>query len=481
MPLDPLARQKSLQTVKPFEHQNAYQSLYDLRENPFPSLALFSPNVNDPRRNGEIYDPMFRQAEEQRFFEMFVQPTNGDSPTKLGFIRLDPQAGGRGNGKSAFLHRIMQRINEQDWESWPTNPDDPNLFCLSVHVLPEPRKQRRFWEFVLLTFETLFEQGLLAEVDRQMRASVLLSLLSEDALLAISQLPSTEINQALASEEAYGHLLEQYGFTLQGFVELARSQVAKVQPTSNAYLEHYYTNNCSLETAWITWRETGMLASAFQWRKNGVEWLTDGLVAVLLAAGYQRLIILLDEFEKIYISQSNRERDEFLDGLRQYFYERPSIAVKYQFVTMVLTIHPSIYTYVSNNWRRVGLDNMAPLDVDRIEQVSVELGASNIEKLTHLLVYYIDWFRTDPDDPRKGTVYPFSEEALPPIINAARYYPRGTLWYAHRILQKAAKEGEKAPIGLAFIEDFLTGGEKPSQEADDLIFQLPPTQNDLQV
>lgn len=480
MPLDPLARQKSLQTVKPVEHQNAYQTLYSLRENPFPSLALFSPNVNDPRRNGEIYDPMFRQPEEKRFFEMFVQPPNDDRPTQLGFIRLDPQAGGRGNGKSAFLHRIMQRINQQDWENWPTNPDDPNLFCLSVHVLPEPKKQRRFWEFVLLTFETLFEQDLLAEVDRHMRASVLLSLLPEEALQAVSQRPSIEINQALASEEAYSLLLEQYGFTLQGFMEAARKQVEKIQPTSNAYLEHYYASQCSLETAWRNWREAGMLASAFQWRNNGVEWLTEGLAAILLAAGYQRLIILLDEFEKIYISQSGRERDEFLDGLRQYFYERPSIAAKYQFITMVLTIHPSIYTYVSNNWRRVGLDNMAPLDVDRIGQVSVELGASDVEKLTDLLVYYIDWFRIDPEDPRKGTVYPFSEEALTPIIDAARYYPRGTLWYAHRILQKAANDLEKAPIGLAYVEDFLTGGEKPPQEADDLLFQLPPTQNDLQ-
>lgn len=57
------------------------------------------------------------------------------------------------------------------------------------------------------------------------------------------------------------------------------------------------------------------------------------------------------------------------------FFERNSVAVKYQYITTVLTIHPSIYTYVGTNWRRVGLDNLAPLDVDRIQNVSVELGA----------------------------------------------------------------------------------------------------------
>ena len=451
-----------------------------LKENPFPVMALFSPNDNDPRRNGKIYDPLFRQTEEKRFFEMFVQPPSGDHPTQLGFIRLDPQAGGRGNGKSAFLHRIMQRINQQDWEDWQTDPDDPNLFCLGVHVLPEPKKQRRFWEFVFLIFETLFEQGLLAEVDQQMRASVLLSLLREEDLQAVSQRPSEEIRRAFASEEAYNLLLEQFGFTLQGFTEIARIQVEKIQPISNSFLDNFYANQCSLDASWKHWREIGMLDSAYQWRKNGVEWLTNGLVAVLLAAGYQHLIILLDEFEKIYISQSGRERDEFLDGLRQYFYERPSVAVKYQFITSVLTIHPSIYTYVSNNWRRVGLDNMAPLDSERIGQVSVELGASDVIKLTHLLIYYIDWFRVDPNDPHIGTTYPFGEGALSPLINAARFFPRATLWYAQRILQKAANENKKAPIELDFVEDFLRGGEKPPQEADDNIFQMPSSSIDLQ-
>lgn len=480
MPLDPLSRQKKLKTVKPVEHQNTYQALYNLRENPFPALALFSPNVNDPRRNGEIYDPLFRQEEEKRFFQMFVQPLNCDRPLSLGFIRLDPQAGGRGNGKSVFLYRIMQRINQQDWEDWPSDPEDPKLFSLSVHVLPEPKKQRRFWEFVLLAFETLFDQGLLAEADRQLRAAVLLALLSGEDLQALYQRPNAEIAQALASQDEYGSLLAQYGFTLPGFVETARGRVEKIQPESNAFLENFYAHECSLQAAWKSWRESGMLGSAFQWRKNGVEWLTDGLTPILLAAGYQRLILLLDEFEKIYISQSSRERDEFLDGLRQYFYERPSLAVKHQFISTVLTIHPSIYTYVSNNWRRVGLDNMAPLDVDRIERVSVELGASTLEKLAHLLVYYIDWFRIDPNDPHRGTVYPFHPNALASFINAARYYPRGTLWYAYRLLQKAANEGVEAPISRQFVEAFIQSGEKPPQEAEDFIFQLPPVQNDLQ-
>jgi len=481
MPINQLERQKKLQSIKPVEQKNAYQTLYGLRENPFPAMAMFSPNINDPRRNGEIYDSEFRKVEEGQFFKMFVQPENGDRPTQLGFIRLDPQAGGRGNGKSAFLHRIMQRINEQEWdEGWVTNLDDPNLFCLSVHVLPEPKKQRRFWEFVLLIFETLFEQGLLAEIDKQLRAAMLLTLFAPEQIEELAKRPVLEINQMLEAEDTFASLLAQYGHSLPNFVEIIRDAIEKIQPTSNLFLKNFLENDANLTKAWKRWMETGMLGSAYQWRKTGVEWLTDGLVPVMLAAGYRRLIILLDEFEKIYISQNARERDEFLDGLRQYFYERDSVAVKYQYITAVLTIHPSIYTYVNTNWRRVGLDNLAPLDVERIQSVSVELGASDNAKLTHLLVTYIDFFRMDADDPNKGKVYPFDEDALAPAIEAARFYPRGTLWYANKIIQKAANEPVPAPIQRAFVEDFISGGEKPPQEADDNIFQMPSSSIDLQ-
>lgn len=222
-----------------------------------------------------------------------------------------------------------------------------------------------------------------------------------------------------------------------------------------------------------------MLGSDYKWRKEGVEWLTNGLVPVMLVAGYRRLIILLDEFEKIYISQNARERDEFLDGLRQYFFERDSVAVKYQYITTVLTIHPSIYTYVGTNWRRVGLDNLAPLDVDRIQNVSVELGASGDDKLEHLLVTYLDYFRVNADDPNKGTVYPFSADALASAVEAARFYPRGTLWYAYELLQKAAKDEVSAPISREFVEEFIQGGVKPPQDEDDVFFNPPPAVSDL--
>lgn len=486
MPINPLERQRNLQNANPpVQQKNAYQELYGLRENPFPLMALFSPNINDPRRNGEIYDAEFRKEEEKEFFKMFIQPDNGDRPTQLGFIRLNPEAGGRGNGKSAFLHRIMQRINGQEWEAdWVANVDDPNLFCLGVHVLPEPKKQKRIWEFARLVFDTMNDKtalgySLFEDIDKQLRAAIIVTLLNEEQVTELSNLPADQLNNSLAKEEAFTDLLAKYGHTLPGFVDMVKSQLETIQPVTNFFLSDFFENNCSLSAVWADWVNKGIAGNDYRWRKEGVEWLTNGLVSVMLVAGYRRLIILLDEFEKIYISQNGRERDEFLDGLRQYFYERDSVAVKYQYITAVLTIHPSIYAYLDTNWRRVGLENLAPLGVDKIKNVSVELGASDPAKLKQLLVTYLDFFRVNADDPKKGSVYPFNPDALEPAILAARNYPRGTLWYAYELLQKAAKDEVPAPITREFVETFIEGGVKPPQDEDDVFFNLPPAENDL--
>jgi hypothetical protein len=81
--------------------------------------------------------------------------------------------------------------------------------------------------------------------------------------------------------------------------------------------------------------------------------------------------------------------------------------------------------------------------------------------------------------PTKARFIAFSDDAFAPAVEAARFYPRGTLWYAYELIQKAAKEEAPAPISRGFVEEFIQGGVQPPQEADDVFFNLPPAENDL--
>jgi len=476
MPENPLQQQQRLQKTKPEERVTPYQQLYALRENPFPSLALFTQSANDPRRNGTIYDTAFRQGEERRFFQMFLQPSPGDKRLELGFIRLDLQAGGRGNGKSVFLHHLMRRINLKEWQNWPTNPDDPNLFALAVHVLPEPRRQKKFWQFICLIFETLVNDEISKDVNVQIKSAILLSLLKEEQISVLAALPADDFREALLSLEKFQQLLKNNGVTYQAFQEELGRQVKAIFPTgvNEEFLEIFLSAGGDLGSLWIELKDY----SDYQWRNKGVDWFLNGLIPVFIVAGYKHFYVLLDEFEKIYMYQNNRERDEFLDDLRQYFYERPSAAVSRQYISTVLTIHPSIDRFLAVNWQRVGLDYLAPLKPGQIEQRSVMLGASTLESLAHLLVTYLDYFRIG--DEHKGTIYPFEADALEPALIAARLYPRGALWYVHAIIQKAAGENTSPPISRKFVEDFVQSGQKPPLEEDDALFQLPSSTTDLQ-
>jgi hypothetical protein len=479
MEINPLQRLQKIQNTEPEERLNPYQNLYGLKENPFPSLALFTPSMDDPRRNGTIYDVEFRSDEEKRYFELFVLPPTGDKPKELGFIRLDPQAGGRGNGKSAFLHHLMNRVNERQWNGWTTDLDNLQLSALAVHLLPEPRKQKRFWQFVQLIFETFAEHELFKKVDADFKAAMIIKLLPEAVINKLSALPNEEILNLLYSSEKFIALLSENGISLQGYNEEILRFLKSIagEDLDQRFVQDFLTSNADLRSLWLTWKKDGIADSAYLWRNHGAGWFLNGLVPVLIIARYNRLHILLDEFEKIYIYQSTKEREEFLDSMRQNFFERNSVAVRREFLSLILTTHPSIDRYLKTVWTRVGLDNLAPLDPSRIASLSIELGASSKQKLSHLLTTYIDYFRLDSQ--HQGTLYPFAENALDRAMDEARYYPRGSIWYAHAILVKAASESVPAPINSAYVETFIASGQKPATEDEDNLFVLPQSTTDL--
>lgn len=480
MKTDPLQRQQTILNYQLEARPSPYKQLYGLKDNPFPLLALFSATSPDPRRNGTIYDSEFRKNEEERFFRLFVQPVNGDEAVHLGFVRLDPQAGGRGTGKSCFLHRLMERVNSQDWRDWSTNPDDPQLNSLSVYLLPAPRKQRQFWQLARLVFEAMAEQDLFNRVDVDLRAAMFFRLGDTEKRQDLLKNRQQQVSEALHSPTKFVELMTSLGVTAENYntaVEAELKQIGDGVP-DNGFRNVFVKAGCSLVKLWSDWSDDYTATSDYTWRKAGVSWLVNGLVPVLILANYRRFILLVDEFEKIYSSQTGREREDFLDAFRQYFYERDSVASRLSFITTVLTVHPSMDVYLSKEWSRVGLDNVAPLSPDRVDQIAVKLGHSDSPSLEHLIITYLDYYRVDGDT-NKGTLYPFAEDAFQPAFSAVRFYPRGALWYAHQIISKAAKEGIAPRITQNYVKQFIETGEKPPLEDFEPDYDLPKAETDL--
>lgn len=484
MPKNPVHQQQSVRQKPLAEAPNPYARLYRLRENPFPSHALFRAGTSDPRLNGKIYDKQFRRLEEQKFFELFVQPPAGEPPLQIGFLRLDPHAGGRGNGKSAFLNRLMQRVNDQDWADLPHNPDGPELLALAIHVLAEPRRQKNFFELIHLIFKSLAlrksraeDAPVFAKVDANLRAAMLLRLLQPEQIDALAAKPSDEMSSILAARDTFTTLLREHGLTWSDFITEAGEATAEAGGDT---LDAEFVGMLD-QVEWTLGELWPLLENqnGRAWQYRGVDWLINGLMPALMAAGYRHFYLLLDEFEKIYIHQTSKKRDEFLDSFRQYFYERDSAAGRQMFISSLLTLHPSIDKYLVDNWARTGLEQLAPITPPRMKMYSIPLGASDARKLGHLLITYIDHYRDGAKTEHGGTLYPFADGALDPAMLAARFYPRDTLWYAHAILRKAAQESVAPPIRRDYVESFIAQGERPPEDDEDQIFKLPLSEVDL--
>jgi len=455
--------------------ENRYEQLYGLKENPFPAEPLFSSAESDPRRNGSIYDPQFHATEERRFFDLFVHPPAGGTSRRLGFVRVDSAAGGRGNGKSMFLHRMMLRINTPDW---PADFGDTSQLptALAVHLLPDPKTILGFHQLVYLLFDTLARSRLFDVIDGLLRAAVLHEQLVPEQRAKLAEIPDSELQRQFQDEELFGQILASHSLTPATFANQVEQAVSAQggATMSRNFLNHLRGNGMRLSALWPKLEA----ASWNTWREYGTSWLVDGLVPVLLAAGFERLYVLLDEFERIYRFQTGRRRDEFLMALRQTFFEGSSAATRSQFISCILTLHPSVDRYLAENWQVAGLEGLSPLAAGQVEKQAVTLGASTIPGLRHLMQTFLDAYRTDATRGKHmGSLYPFAADALDDAFTAAKRYPRDSLRLAYHIMAGAAATSQPAPLSKDWVNSTLPGALQAVAAADAVPPPEPPQTN----
>jgi len=109
-------------------------SRFHLTENPFPAEPIVNKDSSDRRINGGIYASEIRTKEYDLLEKAFLKtPQSERNRLRLGYI-CDTSYIGRGNGKSAFIVNLMQRINEECC----LNISDGINKCFAVYVDSEP-------------------------------------------------------------------------------------------------------------------------------------------------------------------------------------------------------------------------------------------------------------------------------------------------------------------------------------------------------
>jgi hypothetical protein len=452
------------ESPKPEVKENPYLALYGLHKNPFPTSPAIQPNSSDERSNGELYDPSIRAQEEQEFDEKFFNPAPGDA-SRLGLLRYGGAPYARGQGKSAFLYHLSKRVHRAR-RSEGTD-------ALAVFLQPQLRPTKKFWQILKLVWETLAkavddEQSLsqLLEADRLLRAQALVRILDPGKITELAALGGDEASQLLSTpkkiEENLGVAWEQ-----------VKEQIATLlQETSAGVLNPAFQK--ALEEADYQlshiWNIVGYW-SDYRWRRDGTLAFLDGLSAVILASGFSRIFVFLDEYEKIFLYQNSRDRSEFLDGLRNSVFDSDTVAARYGLLRVMLVIHPRVVDQVAGIWSRVGLDRFCPIIGDFANQSAVTLRELDVPELRTLFIGYIDHFR-EAEDERSGTIFPFSEEAFDALVEYSQGIAGYLLAYAHFILAEAMRSN-MGSVAKETVQK--VGNEHPLEELDKGISVSLPT------
>lgn len=447
---------------------NPYQDLYGLAQNPFPNSPTIQPLSGDKRSNGDLFNVAVRALEDQEFTQKFFAPAPGDE-VYLGLLRYGGAPYARGQGKSAFLYYLSRQVHLARRQQ--------GADCLAVFLQPQARTLKKFWQILKLVWKVLAQPveldsplTQLEEANLLLRAQALSRILSPEKLQELSALNPVQANDLLSSTQRIADELAVPVARLNVEIQTLVGTVSGMA-VSSIFAEIFRAADFNLVHTWKiveAWSDN-------RWRRDGAAALLDGLVAALITAGFRRLFVFFDQYETVFLYQNATDRSEFLDGLRGSIFDSDTVAARYNFLRVLLVIHPQLVDQVSGSWARVGLDRFCPIIGSEARHTAITLRELDIPQLRNLLTGYLDAFRAT-NDPHLSTIYPFTQAAFDTLVTQSQGIAGYLLSYAHFMLAEAMRAG-KTEINEELVKK--VGSDRPIETLDASITSISLPESDV--
>ena len=448
---------KSKVSIEP--KQNKYKR-FGFNQNPFPTKPSVRIDSPDFRENGTIYLPDLREKEQLEFEQLLIPRSNQAQTRSIAFLMDYATRRGRGIGKTSFLHhqrtRIMKDLGNE------LSGDTEVLFA--IYVLPLPGgKTRKFWQFYKLITQALIEQDIISTAMWRLRAFS--GVIPDDVLEKIGPEPQNTIG----SDKWLNDQKVNVWWDLSRAV---REQLQSLGINSDlidnlvnfGHITHSFKQNFFDSF------------SDFSWKSDDGQICFDGLVKVLIAAGFTKGLILVDEVEKIIAPQNSQERRDFADSLRYFFIDGQCENAKFSFYELLLTIHPYIQELLNPHWAAAGLDRFAALSGDLASEYTIYFEPLKQESAIPLAMAYLDESRISSN--QKGTLGPFTREAIEEALMFSGRVPGMFLTLLNHAIEKATQL-EWQTIGTEQIK-LVAHTKAPKEPSEiDKIESLPPAQINL--
>jgi hypothetical protein len=394
---------------------------FALTENPFPTSPV-NKDSTDRRINGKIYEADIRSKEYEKIETEFLKaPQTDPSHLRLGYI-MDTSYIGRGNGKSAFLVNLIDRINRE----YCLDISDELNKCFAVYVAPEPGgRTKMFDSFVDLIFEAIYSSGIIASSLASMRLDAIaeaypdVNIDEEDEQKLIASLNSEEWLRAkgIESRKLMDVILE------NDFLQ----KIPSVFPLLSS--RHGLFDSFISAESFLT---------AYQNSKKGrekLDFVFSHLVQMLMASGFNGAYIFVDDFERVPDFQSGRQRRDFPAELRSVLLDGPYENARYGFFNMFLVLHAGVPALISEAWSSSGLDQRYPLSPKVASPHLILFEKLSREHVSLLIKKYLDEYRSDS----------FSGDDLTPFtLNAINIIAEANEYNAAKILRTCSALIEKS-------------------------------------
>ena len=424
---------------------------FDLTENPFPTSPV-NKDSTDRRINGKIYEADIRTKEYEKIETAFLKtPQTDPSHLRLGYI-LDTSYIGRGNGKSAFLVNLIEKMNEE----YCLDISDEINKCFAVYVAPEPGgRTKTFDSFVDLIFSAIYSSGIIDSSLASMRLDAIAEVYPD---WKIDEDDEQKLIESLNSEE----WLREQGIESRKLMEvILENKFLQKIPDEFPLLSSrrgLFDSFISVESFRI----------AYQRLKKGrekLDFVFSHLVQMFMASGFNGGYIFVDDFERVPDFQSARQRRDFSAELRSVLLDGPYENARYGFFNMFLVLHAGVPALISEAWSSSGLDQRYPLSPKVASSHLISFEKLNREHVSLLIKKYLVEYRSDSFS--GDNLAPFTLGAINVIAESSEYNAATILRTCSALIEKSLAD-ERNSIDEKFVRieiekrEGVVSGEEPS-------------------
>ena len=172
---------------------------------------------------------------------------------------------------------------------------------------------------------------------------------------------------------------------------------------------------------------------------NKVVKLLNAIITIIQAQGFERFYILVDEFEDITSGRlTKKEIDNYSHSLRTLIDKERRWCLLIAMTTGALR----------------QLTTISPPLVDRLKDREIHIKRLTKEQAKQIIINYLNLAREEGND-KKGTLFPFTEEAIDLINSESEDLQRLVLRKTYYILERAVEETSISIIDENFVKKLL--------------------------